>query len=407
MANYDFETMPDRRGRDAMAVDCIGKKLFRIEPDAGKGEFAGKEIPMWVADMNFATSPAITRALQERIAHPLYGYFVPSEEYYQSIVDWQRRHHGYGEDLTREQIGYENGVHGCVMTSIALYTQPGDAVLLHSPAYVGFLSDLRQAGRRAELSPMYRDAEGIWRMDFEDMDRRIKDQQIRLVIFCSPHNPTGRVWERWELERAMEVFADNNCIVVSDEIWCDLTYPEHDHIPLSLVSEEARERTISLYAPSKTFNLAGLIGSYHIIWNPELRRQVRKYSAHTHYNEMNVLSMHALIGAYSPESDAWLTQLLKVLEKNCRYAVDRIERQFDGCSAAMPQGTYMVFMNCKDYCRKTGHTLDEVLQAGWDAGVAYQDGRDFADDWSIRINCALPFSKVQEAFDRLERYVFR
>lgn len=403
---YDFETMPDRRGRDAMAVDSIGRKVFGIEPGAGKGEFAGREIPMWVADMNFATSPEITRSLQSRIEHPLYGYFVPSDEYYQSIISWQRRHHGYGEDLTREQIGYENGVHGCVMTAIELYTKPGDAVLLHSPAYVGFLSDLRQAGRRAELSPLVRDGEGIWRMDFEDMDRRIREQKIRLVIFCSPHNPTGRVWKRWELERAMQVFADNDCIVVSDEIWSDLTYPGHDHIPLPLVSDAARERTISLYAPSKTFNLAGLIGSYHIIWNPELRKQIRRYSSRTHYNEMNVLSMHALIGAYRGESEEWLAQLLKVLEENCRYAVDMINSRFEDCSAAMPQGTYMVFMNCKGYCAKTGKSLDDVLRAGWDVGVAYQDGRQFADEWSIRINCALPFEKLCEAFDRLEKYVF-
>ena len=165
---YDFDKIIDRRGKDATAIDGIGKKVWGVSPDSAKSGFS--EIPMWVADMNFETSPSITRALEERIRHPLYGYFLPSERYYDSIIRWQTRLHGY-EGLTPEVIGYENGVHGCIMTSIATLTEPGEAVFLHSPAYLGFLADLKSSGREAVVSPLKKDENGVWRMDFEDMEK--------------------------------------------------------------------------------------------------------------------------------------------------------------------------------------------------------------------------------------------
>ncbi len=400
---YDFTTHIDRHNRDAAAVDCIGGLRWGIEPGAAKEGF--DEIPMWVADMNFATSPSITEALTNRIAHPLYGYYVPTDDYYNSIIEWQTREHGY-EGLTKKEIGYENGVHGGVCSVITLLTEPGDSILLHSPSYSGFLEDLAEHGRRASLSPLVRDEQGIWRMDYDDMEQRLKEEHIRLAIFCSPHNPTGRVWERWEIEKAMELFRKYDCTVISDEIWSDILFGDHQHIPTSMISDDAKTRTISFYAPSKTFNLAGLIGSYHIIWNPTLRRRIERYENHLHYNEMNVLSMHALIGAYSEEGREWKNELCSVLEQNCRYAAEFINSRFDGCSAMMPQGTYMVFMDCEEYCKKNHKTLDDVLKAGWDVGVAYQDGRKCAADYSIRINCALPEDRVREAFARLEQYVF-
>jgi cystathionine beta-lyase len=402
MMKYDFTSIIDRRGKDAVAVDAIGGFMWGVEPRRAKEGF--DEIPMWVADMNFATAPSVTRALTERISHPLYGYFAPSEEYYDRIINWQVSRHGY-RDLTKREIGYENGVHGGIISTINSLTEPGDPVFLHSPSYVGFLGDLKETGRQAVLSPLKRDENGVWRMDFEDMDRKLAEKQIHLVIFCSPHNPTGRVWERWEIERAMDIFKKHDCIVISDEIWSDIVFSGHEHIPTAMVSEDAKNRTIGFYAPSKTFNLAGLIGSYHIIFNPILRRKITVHGNKTHYNDMNVLSMHALIGAYSKDGAEWTDELNLVLEGNCRYAVERIDR-FEGCSAAMPQGTYMVFMNVEEFCKKKGCTLDDVLKAGWDVGVAYQDGRKFAADWSIRLNTAMPLDRVREAFGRLETYVF-
>lgn len=397
---FDFEKIIDRHGKDALAVDAIGKDLKGVAPEKPDDPDI-ESIPMWIADMNFETCPSITKALEDRIKHPLYGYFLPTEEYYQSIIDWQRDFHGY-TDLDRREIGYENGVHGCIMSALNVFTEPGDAVFLHSPAYLGFIGDLDASGRKAVYSHLVKDDKGVWRMDFEDMDRKLKENRVRFAIFCSPHNPTGRVWERWELERAMEIFRDNDCLVISDEIWSDIVFDGHKHIPTCLVSEDAASRTIDLYAPSKTFNLAGLIGSYHIIRNPIIREKIVRYGANTHYNDMNVLSMHALIGAYTQEGREWAGELNQVLERNCRYVVDHINKNFDGMKVSMPQGTYMLFVDCREYLEKKGMTLDELLKAGWNAGVGWQDGRLFASDDSIRINCALPFARIEEAMKRLD-----
>ena len=185
------------------------------------------------------------------------------------------------------------------------------------------------------------------------MDRRLKEHSIRLAILCSPHNPTGRVWERWELEKAMEVYAANDCFVLSDEIWSDLILPGYHHIPTLSVSDDARRRTAAFYAPSKTFSLAGLIGSYHIIPDPWLRDRVARQGDLSHYNSCNVLSLHALLGAYSDEGAQW---------------------------------------------------LDELRPAR--AGVIWQDGAAFAWPDSIRMNLALPHSRLVEAMERLRVHAF-
>lgn len=355
--------------------------------------------------MNFATCPAIPAAMIERAKHPLYGYFFPSDAYYNAIIGWQTERNGF-RDLKREYIGYENGVHGCVTSAVQTLTAPGDKVLLHSPTYVGFAADVEYLGRTSVYSPLKKDENGIWRMDYEDMDAKLKANNIHLAIFCSPHNPAGRVWERWELEKAMEVFEANQCYVISDEIWADITYTGHQHTPTLMVNDWAREHTVAVYAPSKTFNLAGLIGSYHIIYNKYLRDRVTAHGDATHYNEMNVLSMHALIGAYSDEGREWVSELLQVLEGNCKYACDHIRQHYDGVDVSMPQGTYMLFLDLTDYCRRTGKTLDQVIKAGWDVGVAWQDGRAFHGPCHIRMNLASPLSRIQEAFHRLDKYVF-
>ena len=251
-----------------------------------------------------------------------------------------------------------------------------------------------------------KDEEGIWRMDFEDMDAKIKANHIHVAIFCSPHNPCGRVWERWELEKAMEVYRANDCLVISDEIWSDIILNGHKHIPTQSVSEDARSRTVALYAPSKTFNLAGLVGSYHIIYNPYLRDRVRAKSSKPHYNDMNVLSMHALIGAYKPEGYEWVEELRETISGNVNFACDYITQHFEGVSVSKPEGTYMLFLDCTDWCKAHGKTIAEVEKAGWNVGVAWQDGRMFHGPCAIRMNLALPLTRVQEAFERLDKYVF-
>lgn len=400
---FDFTTFMDRRGRDAIALDAIGK-------DPGFAPGAPKEgfdvIPMWVADMSFPAAPPIIKALEKRIDHPAFGYFFPSDEYYDSIIRWMEQRHGV-KDIKKEYIGYENGVLGGVTSALNVLCSRGDNVLLHSPTYIGFTHVLENNGYHAVHTPLSKDADGVWRMDIADMEKKIRDNSIHAAIFCSPHNPCGRVWERWELEEAFALFEKYDVKVVSDEIWSDILIAGHRHIPSQCVSADAAQRTIALYAPSKTFNLAGLIGSYHIIRNRTLRDRAEKESSLCGYNSMNVLSMHALIGAYKKEGQEWVDELCGVLTENVRYAVSYIRDNFSGVSVFEPEGTYMLFLDCEKWCRENGCSLKELEKRAWDAGVAVQDGEMFLSPCSIRMNLALPLAKVKEAMERLSSYVFR
>lgn len=400
---YDFTSIVDRHGKDAIAVDGIGRTPG-FAPDAPKEGFDA--IPMWVADMNFPTVPTVVEEMVKRAGHPLFGYFNPTEEYFQSIIQWQEKRNGV-TGLKPEHIGYENGVLGGVMSAVTSFAAPGDGVLLHSPTYIGFTNSLENGGFKIVHSPLKKDENGVWRMDFEDMDRKLKEQKIHVAIFCSPHNPCGRVWERWEIEKAMEVYRANDCVVISDEIWSDIILDGHQHIPTQSVSEDARNRTAAFYAPSKTFNLAGLVGSYHIIYNPCLRDRIVAKGGKSHYNSMNVMSMHALTGAYKPEGYEWVDELRSVISQNVDYACTYIEEHFEGVEVSRPEGTYMLFVDCEKWCKTHGKTIDELEKAGWDVGVAWQDGRMFHGPYSVRMNLALPLERVKEAFDRLNKYVFR
>lgn len=397
---YDFTSIMDRHGKDAMAVDGLGKGFAPEPPEEGFDV-----IPMWIADMNFPTCPSITEAMAERIAHPAFGYFDPSDAYFDSIIDWHKTRKGV-TDLEREHIGYENGVLGGVVSALNTLCSKGDNVLVHSPTYIGFTASLGNNGYKIIHSPLVKDEKGVWRMDYADMEEKIVKNNVHAAIFCNPHNPCGRVWEPWEIEKAMEVYRKYDVYVVSDEIWSDIILEGHRHTPTQSVSEDARMRTVALYAPSKTFNLAGLVGSYHIIYNKWLRDRVVKESSLCHYNEMNVLSMHALVGAYSPAGHQWADELCHVITENVDYACGYIEEHFDGAEVTKPEGTYMIFVDCTKWCEKHGKTIDDVEKAAWRVGVAIQDGRMFHGSCHLRFNLALPLSRVKEAFERLDRYVF-
>lgn len=399
--NYDFTTMMNRRGHDALAADA---------PEMAIGVPAGvcpgaDPIPMWVADMNFPVFPGIQEAMAERIRHPAFGYFLPSEEYYQSILWWQKNSHGV-TDLSREHIGYENGVLGGVISALNVFCSRGDSVLVHSPTYKGFTESLTGSGYHIVHSPLAIDENHVWRMDFEDMGEKIREGNIHAAILCSPHNPCGRVWERWELQQAMEIFERYDVKVISDEIWSDIVFDGHRHIPTQSVSLDARDRTVALYAPTKTFNLAGLVGSYHIIYDRTLRHRVEKEASLSRYNEMNVLSMHALTGAYTPEGRRWAEELCRTLSANAEFACRYIREHFDGVDVCRPEGTYMLFLDCTKWCIRHGRTIDELERAGYDAGVIWQDGRVFHGPCHIRMNLALPLERVKEAFLRLDKKVF-
>ena len=397
---YDFTTLMDRHGKDAIAVDGLGTGFAPAAPKEGFDA-----IPMWVADMNFPTVPTIPQAIIARAQHPAYGYFDPSKAYYDAILNWQYTRNGV-TGLEPKHIGYENGVLGGVLSALNCVCSRGDKVLVHSPTYIGFTRSLENNGYDIVHSPLAKDENGVWRMDYADMEQHLKNEKIHAAILCSPHNPCGRVWEREELEQAMELFRKYDVFVVSDEIWSDILLNGHTHIPTQSISEDARQRTAALYAPSKTFNLAGLVGSYHIVYNNWWRERIEKESSLSHYNAMNVLSMHALVGGYSPEGQAWLDELREVLSGNVNFACAYIADHFEGVTVTKPEGTYMLFVDCTGWCRAHGKTIGELEHALWDVGVAVQDGTMFHGPCHLRMNLASPRSSIEEAFRRMDEYVF-
>lgn len=400
---YDFTTIMDRHNKDALAVDGLGLNPG-FTPDRPKDGF--DVIPMWVADMNFPTVPTITEAIIERAKHPAFGYFIPTKEYYQSIINWHKNRNGV-TDLKAEYIGYENGVLGGVVSAANILCSKGDNILVNAPTYIGFTNALaKKNGYNLVASKLIKDENNIWRMDYEDMERKIVENHIHTAIICSPYNPAGRVWEREELEKVIAIYEKHNVYIISDEIWSDLILEGHKHIPTQQVNDYAKYHTIAFYAPSKTFNLAGLVGSYHIVYDTWLRERLLRESATSCYNDMNVLSMHALIGAYKQEGYEWLDELRQVLTANVQYAYQHIKDHYEGIDVSMPEGTYMLFLNCQEYLEKHHMTLEELEKKGWDVGVAWQDGKMFGDPYGIRMNFALPLSRIQEAFKRLDTYVF-
>ena len=394
---YDFTTVLERSGRDCIAADHIPIPGVTVREGFSR-------IPMWVADMSFPVAPEIREAMKRRIDYPFFGYYRLTKAYFDAIISWQKRRNGV-EGLLPEHIGYENGVLGGVSSVIQMLSCPGEKLLLHAPTYVGFTHVLENIGRVAVHSELKRDDRGVWRMDYEDMEKKLLKERIHLAILCSPHNPTGRVWERWELEKAMELFKKYEVTVISDEIWSDIIMPGYRHIPTQSISEDARQRTLSFYAPSKTFSLAGLVGSYHIVYNNALRDRLERQSAMTHYNEGSVLSMHALIAAYN-EGEAWAEEMIRTVEDNQRTACDFIAANFPGVRVMKPQGTYMLFLDCAGWLSAHDDTLAALLRRGAEVGVLWQNGEDFFYPSSIRLNLALPKSQLVEALDRLKKYAF-
>ncbi|MBQ0133703.1 MAG: aminotransferase class I/II-fold pyridoxal phosphate-dependent enzyme [Clostridiales bacterium] len=394
---FDFTTLIDRSGTGSTAAEIIPIRGAEVREGFDK-------IPMWVADMSFATVPAVQKALHRRIDHPCFGYFITPDAYYDAIIDWQRKRNGV--EVKKEQINYQNGVLGGVVSALQAFTAPGESILVHAPTYVGFTGVLTNNGRNIVHSQLKQDEQGVWRMDYEDMEAKFRDQHIHFMVFCSPHNPCGRVWERWELEKAYELFKKYDVIVVSDEIWSDIILPGHTHIPTASISDDARSRTISLYALSKTFNLAGLVGSYSVIYNDYLRDRVMKQAGLCHYNDANVLSVEALIGAYCDEGERWVGELCETLNNNVELAYRFFTEQVKGVKLAKPEGTYMMYLDCEDWCREHGKTIDELQRLGVSVGVIWQDGRPFHRPYAIRLNLALPTARLQEALDRLDKYVF-
>ena len=358
---------------------------------------------MWVADMDFRVPECVVSALREYVESGVYGYYKIPDAYYQAFIDWEREHHGY--EVKKEWIRFSPGVVAGFHWLLQILTEENDAVIVNTPVYYPFLDAVKNNHRNLICSDL-KNENGEYSIDFDDFEKKITDHQVKLFILCSPHNPAGRVWKKEEIQKFMDICKKHDVLVFSDEIWSDLVRKENTHIPTHSISEDAKKRTIAAYAPSKTFNLAGLVGSYHIVYDKYLRDRLNKQASLSHYNSPNILSVHALMGAYCKEGLDWVNELNEVISNNIDYALDFIHNNFKGIEVIKPEGTYMLYLDCTKYLDTHDITMDELLKKGVHYGVCWQDGRPFMNPNTIRMNLALPTILVEEAFSRLKKFVF-
>ena len=394
---YDFLTCLCRAGHDALAYDALGLEGF---PKKGSSSYS--PISMWVADMNFVAFPGVVDAMKTRLDHPSFGYFLIPKEYYQSIAWWH--YHKYGvKGLKQEDIIYSNSVLGGLVATLNALISKGDAVLVHQPTYIGFIHAIKDAGYQMVTSRLtYQD--NCYKMDLSDMEKKIQEHHIKVMVLCNPHNPTGRAWTKDELKEVAALCKKYEVIIIADEIWADIDLNTSTHITMQSVSSDAKMRTIALYGVTKTFNLASITGAYLVIYNEALRKLVDAELNSTCLNNPHVLSIHAVMGAYNEEGLSWVNELNEVLMTNVKL-MDEFLSSYQDLRYTTPEATYMFYVDFSAYCEKHNISFDELLDKGYQVGVVWQDGRPFGMDQTIRINVASPTSLIEEAIQRLRKEV--
>lgn len=356
-------------------------------------------LPMWVADMDFAIAPEIHQAMQNRLDHPVFGYTFPGDQCDQAIVDWVQRH--YHWIIHTDDLCYTPGVVPTLTMSILALTQPGDDVIIMSPVYHPFHHIIQNSGRHLVICPLVRDSRNYYQIDFDNLEACLTDRS-RMILFCNPHNPVGRVWQKSELEKLAEFCLKHKLLVVSDEIHADFIFSGHKHIPFASISPEIASQTITAYAPSKTFNIAGLNQSYAVIPNPELRKRfMAVYDTLDLGN--NIFGLTALLAAYT-QGDAWLKELLKTLEANRDFAVNYIQSEVPQIKVFSPEGTFLLWLDCD----KLGLRYDALYEFFMAQGkIRMNPGYRFGDEANMfmRFNIGCPLNQVKDGLTRIKRAV--
>jgi cystathionine beta-lyase len=352
-------------------------------------------IPLWVADMDFPSPTAVTEALKARAEHPIYGYTVPSDGYYEALVKWMEKRNGW--KIKREWVCFTPGVVTAIDISVQAYSHPGDKVILQTPVYYPFFSCVLNNGRQIVENPLKLE-NGRYLMDYEDLEKKI-DARTKMIILCSPHNPIGRVWERSELEKLVEVCIRKDILIVSDEIHSDLIIGNIKHTCVATISDEAACRTVTLTAPSKTFNLAGLKTSNIIISDRKLREAFTNVTSSLSLSA-NIFGLAAAEAAYS-KGEAWLEELLEYLRGNFKTLQEYIATKIPELKVYPLEGTYLPWIDCKALGLDDAQLMEFFLRK---AKLWLDQGRVFGSQGSgfMRINIACPRSLLLKALDRLE-----
>lgn len=382
---YNFDEIVPRENTNSVKYD-IREMYF------GKSDV----FPMWVADMDFKTPDFIIEALRERLNHEILGYTIKPDSFFESIVDWVKRRHKW--DIKKEWIAYSPGVVPAINLIVEGFTSPGDKIIVQPPVYYPFFSAVKNNNRVLVNNQLVKN-NGKYYIDFEALRKSI-DPDVKMLIFCNPHNPVGRVWTKEELTELGNICVENDIIIVSDEIHSDLVFPGYTHIPMASLSPEIDKRTITCMAPSKTFNLAGLATSEVIISNPRLRHTYEKVLDKVHIGMGNVLGLVALEAAYS-RGDEWLDELMKYLTSNLEVTRSFLKQEIPSVKLIEPEATYLLWLDFSEL-NKSNEALKSFIIK--DAGLGFNDGPVFGPggEGFQRMNIALPQPQLMMALDKLK-----
>ena len=385
MKIYDFNQPIDRRGTHCVKFDAL-KDMF------------GREdlISLWVADMDFATPDFIIDALKQRLEHAVLGYPVQYDGYWQSVVDWIRSHHGW--EVEREWMRYIPGIVKGIGMVVNVFTQPGDKIIIQPPVYHPFRLVPEHNGREIVMNPL-RCVGDSYEMDFEQLEQII-DDKCKILILANPHNPVGITWSRDTLARLADIAVKHNLIVISDEIHCDMAIYGHKHIPFASVSENAARCSITFGAPSKTFNIAGIVSSYAIVPNPALREKFFGWLTANEFDMATIFAMVATEAAFT-QGEEWRQQMLAHIEGNIDFVDEYLKANIPEVRAIKPQASYLVWLDFSALGLPHDKLIDMLVN---DARLAMNDGAMFGigGEQHTRLNVGTQRAVLEQAIKQLK-----
>lgn len=382
MGSYNFETAPNR----------IGQHTYKWK----EAEKDSQVLPAWIADMDFEVLPEIKQTVHNYADQLVYGYTYASEELINAVLAWERDEHGYTFD--KEALVFIEGVVPAISTAIQAFTKEGDAVLINTPVYPPFARSVKLNNRRLITNSLI-EQDGLFQIDFEQLEQDIVDNEVKIYVLCNPHNPGGRVWEEDVLEKIGRLCQKYGVLVVSDEIHQDLTLFGHKHQSFNTVSPDFKDFSLILASATKTFNIAGTKNSYAVIENPSLRQKFQKRQLANNQHEISGLGFLATEAAYR-HGKPWLTELKAVLEENIDFVVDYFAKEAPRLRVMKPQGTYLVWLDFSDY----GLTDDQLFRLlREEAKVVLNRGSDFGQEGKghARLNTAAPKTMIKEICRRI------
>ena len=382
--NYNFDEVVCRKHTDALKLEALAPRWGRTDL-----------LPMWVADMDFKTPPFIVEVMKKRMECEVFGYTVKPESWYEAIISWQKRRHKW--TITKEMISFVPGVVPALAMAVQAFTQRGEKVMIQQPVYNPFAQVIRNNHRELVNCPLEL-KDGQYHINFKLFEKKIKG--CKLFLFCHPHNPGGRVWTREELKKVATICAQNNVIIVADEIHADLTLLPYEHIPFASVSEEAKQNSVVFASPSKAFNMAGIATSYAVIANPTLRHRFESYVEGNELAAGNVFAFNTVVAAYN-KGEEWLQQMLTYVQGNIDEVVSYIKENIPQLKVIIPQASYLVFI---DFSALQLNQKDIVALCTNRAHLALNDGSIYGEEGNgyMRINLACPRSVVRQALAQLK-----